>query len=251
MRQFLLSALIAGVALTVAACNKGEATKKELKTDTEKFSYAIGMDIGRSLKRLDTPVDTMSLRQGVQDVLDDKPTLLTAEQVTEVMTAASKKIQEAQQQKAKDMGAKNLVESQKFLAENAKKEGVQTTKSGLQYQVITEGKGPKPKATDRVSVNYVGTLVNGEKFDSSYDRHEPATFPLNAVIPGWTEGLQLMTVGSKYKLWIPPELGYGERGAGPKIGPNSALIFEVELLSIDNGKPAAPAAPSAPAAKKK
>ncbi len=231
MNKILLPALGLGIALTITACGKGD--KSELKTDTEKFSYAIGMDIGKSLKRLETEIDVGALRQGAQDVLDDKETLLTQEQVVEVMTSFSQKIQKEQEEKQKAAAGKNVEESKKFFAENGKKDGIKTTKSGLQYQVITEGKGDKPKATDRVSVHYKGTLLDGSTFDSSYERGEPATFPLNAVIPGWTEGLQLMTVGSKYKLFVPPELGYGERGAGPKIGPNAALIFEVELLKVE------------------
>jgi FKBP-type peptidyl-prolyl cis-trans isomerase len=231
MNKFLLPVIGLGLVLPLAACNKDG--KSELKTDTEKFSYAIGMDVGRSLKRLDTEIDVAALRQGVQDVLNDKETLLTQEQVVEVMTTFSKKIQQEQEEKQKAAAGKNLEEGKKFFADNGKKEGVKTTKSGLQYQVLTEGKGEKPKATDRVSVHYKGTLLDGSTFDSSYERGQPATFPLNAVIPGWTEGLQLMTVGSKYKLFIPSELGYGERGAGPKIGPNATLVFEVELLAVE------------------
>lgn len=229
MNKFLLPVL--GLAVALTACGKGD--KSELKTDTEKFSYAIGMDIGRSLKRLDTEIDVQALRQGAQDVLSDKETLLTQEQVVEVMTSFSQKIQKEQEEKQKAAAGTNLDAAKKFMAENGKKEGVKTTQSGLQYQVITEGKGDKPKASDRVSVHYKGTLLDGTVFDSSIERGEPATFPLNAVIPGWTEGLQLMTPGSKYKLFIPPELGYGERGAGQKIGPNSALVFEVELLKVE------------------
>lgn len=231
MNKLLLPALGLGLVLALGACDKMD--KSKLDTDTEKFSYAIGMDIGRSLKRLDTEIDVAALRQGAEDVLKDKETLLTQEQVVEVMTSFSQKIQKEQEEKSKASAGKNVEESKKFFADNAKKDGVKTTKSGLQYQVITEGKGDKPKSTDRVSVHYKGTLLDGTTFDSSYERGEPATFPLNAVIPGWTEGLQLMTVGSKYKLFIPPELGYGERGAGPKIGPNAALVFEVELLKVE------------------
>jgi FKBP-type peptidyl-prolyl cis-trans isomerase FkpA len=231
MNKILLPVLGLGLVLSLAACNKD--SKSELKTDTEKFSYAIGMDIGKSLKRLDTEIDLVALRQGAQDVLDDKETLLTQEQVVEVMTSFSQKIQKEQEEKQKTAAASNIEEGKKFLEENAKKEGVKTTKSGLQYQVITEGKGEKPKSSDRVSVHYKGTLLDGSTFDSSYERGQPATFPLNAVIPGWTEGLQLMPVGSKYKLFIPSELGYGERGAGPKIGPNATLVFEVELLAVE------------------
>jgi FKBP-type peptidyl-prolyl cis-trans isomerase len=222
---------ILGLALALTAC--GKDGKSSLNTDTEKFSYAIGMDIGRSLKRLDTEIDVAALRQGVQDVLDDKETLLTQEQVVEVMTSFSQKIQKDQEEKQQAAAGKNAEEAKKFFVDNGKKEGVKTTTSGLQYEVLTEGKGDKPKASDRVSVHYTGKLLDGTVFDSSVERGQPATFPLNAVIPGWTEGLQLMTVGSKYKLYIPPELGYGEKGAGPKIGPNSALVFEVELLKVE------------------
>lgn len=231
MNRLVLPAVAAGLLLVLSACDKGG--KSELKTDTEKFSYAIGMDIGRSLKRLETEIDVAALRQGAEDVLNDKETLLTQEQVVEVMTSFSQKIQQEQAEKQKNAAGKNAEEAKKFLADNAKKDGVKTTQSGLQYEVITEGKGEKPKASDRVSVHYKGTLLDGTVFDSSIERGQPATFPLNAVIPGWTEGLQLMTVGSKYKLYIPPELGYGERGAGPKIGPNALLTFEVELLKVE------------------
>lgn len=231
MNRLVLPAFAAGLLLVLSACDKGG--KSDLKNDTEKFSYAIGMDIGRSLKRLDTEIDVAALRQGVEDTLNDKETLLTQEQVVEVMTSFSQKIQKEQAEKQKNAAGKNAEEAKKFLEENKGKAGVKTTKSGLQYEVITEGKGEKPKATDRVSVHYTGKLIDGTVFDSSVERGQPATFPLNAVIPGWTEGLQLMPVGSKYKLFVPPELGYGERGAGPKIGPNALLIFEVELLKVE------------------
>ena len=246
MKKTLTSVLAACAVLALAACQKN-ADKKELKTETEKVSYAIGMDIGNSLKRLETDIDTNALRQGADDVLQGKKTLMTQDEVMKTMQEFAKNLQANQEKKTKEKAGKNLEEGKKFLEENAKKEGVVTTKSGLQYQVITEGKGAKPKATDRVSVHYKGTLLDGTTFDSSYDRGQPATFPLNAVIPGWTEGVQLMSVGSKYKLWIPAELGYGERGAGPKIGPNATLTFEVELLSI--GDAPAAAAPAAPAKK--
>ena len=140
-------------------------------------------------------------------------------------------------EKNKETAEKNKIEGDAFLAENKNKEGVKTTESGLQYEVITAGEGSKPKATDQVSVHYVGTLIDGTEFDSSHKRGQPATFFLNRVVKGWTEGLQLMPVGSKYRFYIPSELGYGERGAGPKIGPNATLTFEVELLEIVKPKP--------------
>jgi len=164
--------------------------------------------------------------------------LMTEEQMKETMTAYSKSMMEEHTKKAKESGAKNSAEGDKFLAENKTKEGVKTTPSGLQYKVIKEGSGPTPKETDTVETNYRGTLLSGKEFDSSYKRNQPASFPVNRVIKGWTEALQMMKVGSKYELWIPPALGYGERGAGEDIGPNETLHFEVELLGI---KPAAEA----------
>src|SRR5581483_2855080 len=155
--------------------------------------------------------------------------------------------QQAKMEERKALADKNQQASDQFLADNAKKPGVKTTASGLEYEVLTEGKGPHPTKDDKVTVNYKGTLIDGTVFDSSYDRGQPATFPLANVIPGWTEGLQLMTPGSKYKLYIPSNLGYGERGAGLKIGPNETLIFEVELMKVEKGEaPKADADKNAP-----
>ena len=183
-------------------------------------------------------IDPAALLRGLQDATSGAKPLLTDEQVKETMTAYSKSMMEKQTVANKEAANKNAEAGEKFLAENKGKEGVKTTASGLQYKVIKEGTGPSPKETDTVETHYRGTLINGTEFDSSYSRNEPATFPVNRVIKGWTEALQLMKVGSKYELWIPPSIAYGERGAGQDIGPNETLHFEVELLGIKAGDPA-------------
>lgn len=219
----------------LAACNNGGGKVTELKTDKDKESYAIGMSIGRSLKQQEAEVDAKVLAQGIEDTIAGGQPLMTEDQVRETMMAMQKKFMEKQQsamQARQGNADENLKKSEAFLAENAKKEGVKTTASGLQYKVIQEGKGTSPKATDVVSVHYKGTLPDGTEFDSSYKRGEPAQFPVNGVIPGWTEALQLMKPGAKYELYIPPQLAYGPQGAGQAIGPNQALIFEVELLEV-------------------
>jgi FKBP-type peptidyl-prolyl cis-trans isomerase FklB len=203
------------------------------KTDKEKLSYAMGMDVGTALKKQSIEVDPQFFAAAIRDTLTGAPTQLTNEQMVEVLTVFSKEIQAkraAQMAQAKDSGK---AEGEKFLAANKTKPGVKTLPSGLQYKVIQEGSGPSPKATDTVSVNYRGTLINGTEFDSNAKSGKPITFPVNGVIPGWTEALQLMKTGSKWQLFIPSNLAYGERGAGADIGPNSTLIFDVELLGIE------------------
>lgn len=193
------------------------------------LSYAFGVSIGGSLKDLGVEIDYDSLLEGLKDVLaKDAPKFTPAE--------ANQKINEALQALSAKKGEANIEKGKAFLEETKNKPGVTVTESGLQYEVLTEGDGPKPTAEDTVTVHYVGTLIDGTEFDSSVSRGEPATFPLNGVIPGWTEGVQLMSVGSKYKFYIPSELGYGPGGAGNLIGPNSTLIFEVELISIGEQK---------------
>jgi FKBP-type peptidyl-prolyl cis-trans isomerase FklB len=198
-----------------------------LKDQKDKVSYSIGLNIGANLARQNVEINPDALTAGIKDSIAGKPQL-TQDQIKEVMTAFEKDLQAKQ----KAAGEKNAAEGAKFLEENKKKEGVKTTASGLQYKVIKEGTGPQPKATDTVTVNYRGTLIGGKEFDSSYKRGQPATFPLGGVIKGWTEGLQLMKPGSKYQLFVPPDLAYGERAVGPDLSPNSTLIFEVELLEI-------------------
>ena len=228
---------------TTDAAGKAGTTEKipGLATEKEQVSYMIGMDIGKSLKPMKDEIDTATVKRAIDDMVNEKTPLLNDEQAMAVMQTFGEKMQARQQADAAKLqgemeakGKQNLELEKVFLAGNAKKSGVVTTASGLQYQVITQGKGPKPKSEDRVSVHYAGTLLDGTEFDSSYKRNEPAQFVLSSVVPGWNEALQLMPVGSKYKLWIPAKLGYGEAGTpGGPIPPNSTLVFEVELLNID------------------
>ncbi len=206
----------------------------------DRASYSIGLNLGRSLKTNDIKANTDLLIKGLRDGLAGQA-LLTDAEMQSTMQEFQQQLQAQQEAKQKVIGEKNKTEGEAFLAKNKARQGVKTTASGLQYEVLTEGTGPTPKATDTVTVNYKGTLMDGTEFDSSYERGQPATFVLNQVIPGWTEGVQLMKAGSKYKFYIPAALGYGERGAGGVIGPNAPLVFEVELLSI--GQPTPPPAP--------
>jgi FKBP-type peptidyl-prolyl cis-trans isomerase len=207
----------------------------------DRASYIIGLNLGKSLKTNDIQANTELIVKGLRDGLSGGQALLTDEEMQTAMTAFQQQVAQQQEAKQKAVGEKNKTEGEAFLAKNKARKEVKTTASGLQYEVLKEGTGAAPKATDTVTVNYKGTLMDGTTFDSSYDRGEPATFVLNQVIPGWTEGVQLMKVGSKYKFYIPSALGYGDHGAGSVIGPNAPLVFEVELVSI--GQPqAAPGA---------
>ena len=217
-------------AFILTACNEAKEStdnKKALASQVDSVSYGIGISIGQNLKKDNlNEINADLIANGIKAVFANDSSLLRAQD-------AQMCIQKFMQGKADMKGKANMEKGQKFLEENAKKEGVKTTPSGLQYMVIKEGTGPKPTATDKVSVHYTGTVIEGTVFDSSVQRGQPAQFGVNQVIPGWTEALQLMSVGSKYKLWIPANLAYGERGPGGIIGPNEMLIFEVELLSID------------------
>ena len=209
------------------------AAKGGLKTEKEQVSYVIGMQIGESLKSAKDEVDMETLVKSMKSTMDGKEPLLTQEEAMQVMQAFGTRMQAKQMAEFEEQKTRNASEGDKFLAENAKKPGVKTTASGLQYEVLTEGTGAKPKASDKVRVHYKGTLLDGETFDDSYARGEPVEFALSQVVPGWQEGLQLMPAGSKYKLWIPGKLGYGEQGTpGGPIGPNATLVFEVELLDV-------------------
>jgi FKBP-type peptidyl-prolyl cis-trans isomerase len=203
-----------------------------LKTSKDKFSYALGMRMGANLKKQEVPVDPAILSRGLRDALGGGKTLMTEQEAQAALSDVQNDLRKKQQEKMQAEGAANKKDGDAFLAANKGKDGVVTTPSGLQYKILKEGTGPKPAATDSVVCNYKGTLINGTEFDSSYKRGQPATFPVSGVIKGWTEALQLMPVGSKWQLFIPSDLAYGERGPGPEIGPNSTLIFEVELLSI-------------------
>jgi len=224
---------IAATGLLMTACNKGDS---KLETQKDKVSYIIGQNIGRSFQQqgLDGDViDMDKLRLGVEDVLGGVEPKLTEEQMAEIMTAFQQEMMARADSLNKVKGETNKKTGDEFLAKNAKEAGVTVLPSGLQYKVITMGTGPKPELTSIVSVNYKGTLIDGKEFDSSYKRGQPATFPVNGVIAGLTEALQLMPVGSKWMLYIPSNLAYGEQAAGPDIPPNATLIFEVELSSIN------------------
>jgi FKBP-type peptidyl-prolyl cis-trans isomerase FklB len=199
----------------------------------DRASYIIGLNLGQSLKSQNVPVAQDLIIQGLRDGLGGADPLLTPEEIQAAMQEFQQKLMAQQEEKRRAAGEKNLKESQTFLEQNKTRPGVKTTASGLQYEVLKEGSGDSPKPTDKVTVNYRGTLPDGKVFDSSYDRGQPVTFPVNGVIPGWVEALQLMKPGAKYKIYLPPALGYGERGAGNDIGPNQALVFEVELISVD------------------
>jgi FKBP-type peptidyl-prolyl cis-trans isomerase len=205
---------------------------QELDTKEKELSYMFGMDIGSSLKAQEEGLNLDVLFDGIRAVYEGTETALTAEQAAAVRQAYIMQRQEAQAAAQAAIATENLALAEAFLAENAGMDGVITTDSGLQYQVIAEGDGPMPGPSDTVSVHYRGSLPDGTEFDSSYSRGQPLSIGVGQVIPGWTEGLQMMPVGSKFMFFIPPELGYGESGGGP-IPPNSALIFEVELLDIE------------------
>jgi FKBP-type peptidyl-prolyl cis-trans isomerase FklB len=227
--KFHLIAVL-GILLLVGQVSAEE--RLVLKDQKDKISYSIGMDIGNNLKKQSVDIDPDILAQGLKDAFSGGKTLLTEQEFHDTMTAFQKEFRAKQIERTKELAEKNKKEGEAFLAENKKKEGVITLPSGLQYKVIKEGTGNIPKLEDTVTVNYRGTLIDGTEFDSSYHRGQPATFPVKGVIGGWTEALQLMKVGSKWQLFIPPALAYGERGAGRDIGPNATLIFDIELLSI-------------------
>jgi FKBP-type peptidyl-prolyl cis-trans isomerase len=213
----------------VSGCKKFgsfSASNAEVKTPAQQLSYCLGLDIGKSLKELKTPVDMQAFVRGMEDNMNGKKSLFSDAQAEQIKRDAFMKMQA-------ERTTTNRASEDKFLTDNKAKPGVVTTASGLQYIVVKEGTGPAPKATDKVSVHYTGTLIDGTEFDSSVKRGQPATFPVTGVIPGWTEALMLMKVGSKYRLFIPSSLAYGERGDPPKIEPNATLIFDVELLSIE------------------
>ncbi len=225
------------LAMVLMAGTAFAADKTELKTDKDKASYAIGMDMGTSLKKNDIDVDAEVLSQAIKDVMGGKKTLMTADEEHTTLSTLQKGLQDKMQTKMKALGEKNKKDGEAFLAANKKKPGIKTLPSGLQYQVITEGNGKSPKATDTVTVQYKGTLLDGTEFDSSYKHGQAVTFPVNGVIKGWTEALQLMKEGAKWKLFIPSELAYGETGTpGGPIGPNATLIFEVELSKVNSKK---------------
>jgi FKBP-type peptidyl-prolyl cis-trans isomerase FklB len=212
----------------------GNDTASVFKTQKDKVSYAIGMNIGTTLHRQSVDVDPKVLQQGLEDALAGGKTLLSDDEERATLTEFQAEMRKKMQEKMQAAGETNKKDGDAFLAANKAKEGVVTLASGLQYKILTPGTGPKPTASDSVVCNYRGTLIDGKEFDSSYKRGQPATFPVSGVIKGWTEALQLMPVGSKWQLFVPSDLAYGEHGQGQDIAPNATLIFEVELISIES-----------------
>ena len=230
MKKMMLGVVALSLTTTLVGCKQEEkpAEKLVLNTSAEKASYGMGMNIGRSFEHQQFEVSTAALTAGILDIMGKKEPMLTKEQVDEAFA----EIRDEIRKKKEEESLANAEKAKTFLADNAKKDGIVVLDSGLQYQVLSAGTGSSPKATDVVKTHYHGTLIDGTVFDSSVDRGEPAEFPVNRVIPGWTEALQQMKVGDKWKLFIPSELAYGKRSPSPKIPANSALIFEVELLEV-------------------
>jgi FKBP-type peptidyl-prolyl cis-trans isomerase len=227
--------MIRSIILLIATFFAGTALAQdtpEFKNQKEKLSYALGMDLGNQFKRQSVEIDPDFLAKGLKDFLSGGKLLLTEQQVGAAIAEWQKDMKQKQQAQQAAAAEKNKAAAQEFLAKNKTAEGVVSLPSGLQYKIITNGAGQKPTLEDTVVCNYRGTLIDGTEFDSSYKRKEPVSFPVKGVIPGWTEALQLMPIGSKWMLFLPSNLAYGEQGAGNVIGPNAMLIFEVELLSI-------------------
>ena len=229
MQRLWRIVLPAGTALMIMGCSGSE----EEQPVEERAGYALGIDIGNNIKPMQDHIDLDALVDGLRDVMNERELQMSPAEVRQAVQEVLTRSRESEAERRREGMGKNLEEGQAFLAENKTKDGVVETPSGLQYMVLTEGDGSSPSATDRVTVHYEGKLLDGTVFDSSVERGEPATFALNGVIAGWTEGLQLMAVGSKFRFFIPSNLAYGERGSRPDIGPNTTLIFEVELLAID------------------
>ncbi|MFC1747433.1 FKBP-type peptidyl-prolyl cis-trans isomerase [Pseudomonadota bacterium] len=227
MKKFLVAALFSAAGVGIGA---GQALAVTLDTDDKRLSYIMGFQVAQQIKAEGVDLDMTAFTQAFDDVKADKEPRLSNEDIQATM----QRVQEARMKEAQAQGAKNKAEGQKFLADNAKKKGVKTTDSGLQYKVLNAGKGKMPAGTDMVEVHYRGTLIDGTEFDSSYSRGEPTSFPVNGVIKGWTEALMMMKEGAKWELYIPAELAYGPRGAGAMIGPDATLVFEVELLKVMN-----------------
>jgi FKBP-type peptidyl-prolyl cis-trans isomerase len=234
MKRRSITLLITGLLAAQVSANDPQT----LNSEQDKFSYTVGQNIGYSLKRQGTQLDVDALAKGLTDAYSGNKPLLSFEEMTQILRTYQQKQAEQQaeeQKQLKQQADKNLKEGEAFLAKNAKKEGVVTLQSGLQYKVITEGTGKSPSATDKVTTHYRGTLIDGTEFDSSYKRGSPLQFGVNQVIAGWQEALQLMKEGAKWQLVIPAKLAYKEAGApGGKIGPNATLIFDIELISVDN-----------------
>jgi len=225
--------LMGAISMTLVSGISMAGEQVELKTENDKINYSVGYRIGGNFEQQEVEMKPDMLLQGVEDATSDGKPLMTEQEMNTVLTSLANRVKAAQMEQMKKQGAENLNTGEAFLAENSGKEGVTTLPSGLQYKVITAGTGKSPQKSDKVTVHYRGTLIDGTEFDSSYSRNKPATFGVGQVIPGWTEALQLMKEGDKWELVIPSKLAYGERRASAKIPPNSTLIFEVELISVN------------------
>lgn len=234
--QLIIAATVTATALLVG-CKPAEqeAAPPSLETEAQKVAYGMGLSLGSRLKQEPMEIDVEAFNLGIKHALQEADPLMTQEEVAQTLQSFQQKQIAKRQEEMQQMAEKNKTEGEAFLTENASKEGVTTTESGLQYKVITAGEGDKPSADDVVEVHYKGTLLDGTEFDSSYKRNSTVKFPVQGVIPGWTEALQLMPVGSKWELYIPSDLAYGPGGTGGgPIGPNATLIFEVELIGIQS-----------------
>ena len=229
MKKALLALACLGL-LAPTACAQEQTP---VQSEQHKISYSLGYNIGQDFSQKKLDIDPDMLMRGMNDALSGSTTALSEDEMRQAMMDLQKKMMAKQQQQMQQLAETNEQAGKAFLAENRQKEGVKTTMSGLQYKVISKGTGKKPGPNDKVTVHYRGRLLDGTEFDSSFKRNKPATFPVGGVIPGWTEGLQLMKEGAKWQLFIPAKLAYGEKGAGPMIGPNATLIFDVELISIN------------------
>ncbi|MBI2946370.1 MAG: FKBP-type peptidyl-prolyl cis-trans isomerase [Verrucomicrobia bacterium] len=240
MKSFLVAVLVAASSLASLRA----ADKPALPDKNAQISYSVGVNIGQNWKQQDyVEFDAEQVLKGIKDALSGAKLLMTEQEMRDVLAAYRTEHRVRQEEKRKQLGDKNKLEASKFLAENKTKPGIVTLPSGLQYKVLTAGNGPTPSGSDTVTVHYRGTLLDGTEFDSSHKRGQPATFPVTGVIKGWTEALQLMKVGSKWQLFIPPDLAYGERGYGSQIGPNTLLTFEIELVSTTVPPPVPALAP--------
>ena len=229
IRKAFLAVPILGLACRI--CSAAEPV--ELKSENDKINYSVGYRLGSDFKRQGVEMNSAIVQKGIDDATGGGEALMTEEEMRTVMVNMATRLKAEQMEKMKQQGAENSKTGEAFLAENAGKEGVKTTDSGLQYKVITAGEGKSPQKSDKVTVHYRGTLIDGTEFDSSYSRNKPATFGVGQVIPGWTEALLMMKEGDKWEIVLPSKLAYGERGAGAKIPPNSTLVFEVELISVN------------------
>lgn len=232
LAAFLIAGWLATPSARAEAPPPPAETPPPLTTLKARFSYSLGMQIGRDLQKMKDKLNVATFMRGIQDQMEGRQPLLTQEEITQVKEAFQKRMQEEIKRENQLIADKNQKEGKAFLATNKKRNGITTTASGLQYEILTPGKGEHPQDTSTVKVHYKGTLLDGTEFDSSYQRDRPVSFALNRVIAGWREGLQLMTVGAKYRFFIPADLAYGKRGAPPKIGGEATLTFEVELLEI-------------------